>query len=110
MAWFAPRTVSATYASLGGQNRASRKSPRGRHPPAPALLPRGGPGGNDLDQSGNLGLAQTYTVYNLPADGSTIYATLYSLVGGQWLSTSATYTSAAGPGGGGPIVKKARKR
>lgn len=61
-----------------------------------------GPGGNDLDQSGNLGLTQTYTVYNLPDNGSTIYTTLYSLVGGQWLSTSATYTS----GPNGPITKK----
>ena len=51
------------------------------------------PGGNDLDQSGNLGTAQTLTVYNMPANGSTVYVTLYSLVGGQWLSTSATYTS-----------------
>jgi hypothetical protein len=50
-------------------------------------------GGNDLDQSGNLGAAQTLTVYNMPANGSTVYVTLYSLVGGQWLSTSATYTS-----------------
>ncbi len=52
-----------------------------------------GPGGNDLDSSGNLGLAQTETVYNLPANGSTIYVTLYSYVGGQWFSTASTYTS-----------------
>jgi len=52
-----------------------------------------GPGGNDLDQSGNLGNVLTETVYNLPADGSTIYVTLYSYVGGQWLSTASTYTS-----------------
>jgi hypothetical protein len=50
-------------------------------------------GGNDLDQSGNLGTAQTLTVYNMPANSTTVYVTLYSLVGGQWLSTSATYTS-----------------
>ena len=53
-----------------------------------------GPGGNDLDQSGQLGNVQTETIYNLPANGSTIYVTLYSLVGGQWLSTASTYTSA----------------
>jgi hypothetical protein len=52
-----------------------------------------GPGGNDLDSSGNLGTAQTETIYNLPADGSTIYVTLYSYVGGQWLSNPYTYTS-----------------
>ena len=50
-------------------------------------------GGNDIYQSGNLGLALTTTVYSLPADGSTIYVTLYSYVGGQWLSNSYTYTS-----------------
>ena len=50
-------------------------------------------GGNDVYSSGNLGLAQTTTVYSLPANGSTIYVTLYSLVGGQWLSTAATYVS-----------------
>ncbi len=52
-----------------------------------------GPGGNDLDSSGNLGNVLTETVYNMPADGSTVYVTLYSYVGGQWLSTAATYTS-----------------
>jgi hypothetical protein len=51
------------------------------------------PGGNDLDSSGNLGLAQTETIYNLPANGSTIYVTLYSYVGGQWLSSASSYTS-----------------
>jgi len=35
----------------------------------------------------------TTTVYSLPADGSTIYVTLYSLVGGQWLSNAYTYVS-----------------
>jgi hypothetical protein len=50
-------------------------------------------GGNDLDSSGNLGNVLTETVYNLPANGSTIYVTLYSYVGGQWLSSASTYTS-----------------
>jgi pro-kumamolisin-like protein len=52
-----------------------------------------GPGGNDLDSSGNLGTVQTETIYNLPANGSTVYVTLYSLVGGQWLSNAYTYVS-----------------
>lgn len=47
-------------------------------------------GGDDLDSSGNLGLQQTETIYNLPANGSTIYVTLYSYVGGQWLSTASS--------------------
>jgi hypothetical protein len=51
------------------------------------------PGGNDLDSSGNLGLAQTETIYNLPANGSTIYVSLYSYLGGQWLSSASSYTS-----------------
>ena len=51
------------------------------------------PGGNQYYQSGNLGNVLTTTVYSLPADGSTIYATLYSLVGGQWLSNPYTYIS-----------------
>ncbi len=51
------------------------------------------PGGNQYYQSGNLGTALTTTVYSLPADGSTIYVTLYSLVGGQWLNNAYTYVS-----------------
>ena len=50
-------------------------------------------GGNQYYQSGNLGAALTTTVSSLPADGSTIYVTLYSYVGGQWLSNAYTYTS-----------------
>ncbi len=51
------------------------------------------PGGNQYYQSGNLGTMLTTTVYSLPADGSTIYATLYSYVGGQWSSNAYTYVS-----------------
>jgi hypothetical protein len=51
------------------------------------------PGGNQYYQSGNLGNVLTTTVYSLLADGSQIYVTLYSLVGGQWLSNAYTYTS-----------------
>jgi Pro-kumamolisin, activation domain len=50
-------------------------------------------GGNDIYQSGNLGNVLTTTVYSLPADGSQIYVTLYSLVGGNWLNNQYTYIS-----------------
>jgi hypothetical protein len=50
-------------------------------------------GGNQYYQSGNLGGALTTSVSSLPANSSTIYVTLYSYVGGQWLSNSYTYTS-----------------
>jgi hypothetical protein len=50
-------------------------------------------GGNDIYSSGNLGTATTTTVYSLPANGSTIYVSLYSYVGGQWLNNPVTYTS-----------------
>jgi hypothetical protein len=50
-------------------------------------------GHNDLDSSGNLGNVLTETVHNLPANNTTIYVTLYSYVGGQWLSTASTYKS-----------------
>ena len=52
------------------------------------------PGGNNISQSGNLGTATSMTVGGLPQNGTTIYATLYSFVGGQWLSNSYTYGSA----------------
>jgi hypothetical protein len=52
-----------------------------------------GPGGNDLDSSGNLGLVLTETIYNAPANGNTIWVTLYTNVGGQWLSNAYTYVS-----------------
>jgi hypothetical protein len=50
-------------------------------------------GGNDIYQSGNLGNVLTTTVYSLPADGSTIYVTLWTYVGGQWLNNQYTYVS-----------------
>jgi len=49
-------------------------------------------GGNQYYQSGSLN-ALTTTVYSLPADGSTIYVTLYTYVGGEWLNNAYTYTS-----------------
>ncbi len=50
-------------------------------------------GGDDYYSSGNLGLAQTTTVSTLPANGSTIYVTLYSDVGGRWVNNAYTYVS-----------------
>ncbi len=35
----------------------------------------------------------TANVSGLPTDGSTVYVTLYSFVGGQWLSNAYTYTA-----------------
>ena len=35
----------------------------------------------------------TTTVTGLPTDGSTVYVTLYSLVGGNWIANSYTYTA-----------------
>jgi hypothetical protein len=54
------------------------------------------PGGNTYYQSGNLGNALSASVNGLPTNGSAIYVTLYSLVGGQWISNGYTYTAAAG--------------
>ena len=54
------------------------------------------PGGNQYYQSGNLGNVLTATVNGLPTDGSTVYATLYSLVGGQWVANAYTYTAFSG--------------
>lgn len=49
-------------------------------------------GANDIYQSGNLGSSLTTTVPSIPANGSTVYATLYSYVDGQWFSNAYTYT------------------
>ncbi len=51
------------------------------------------PGGNNYFTTGNLGNVQTIASKNLPQNGSTVYATLYSLVGGQWFSNLYTYTA-----------------
>jgi hypothetical protein len=50
-------------------------------------------GGNNIYSSGNLNTALTTTVYTLPANSTTIYVSLYSYVGGQWLNNPVTYTS-----------------
>ena len=62
------------------------------------------PGGNQYYQSGNLGNVLTTTVNGLPTDGSTVYVTLYSLVGGQWLSNAYTYTAYSASGAQGVIT------
>jgi NADH:ubiquinone oxidoreductase subunit len=51
------------------------------------------PGGNQYYQSGNLGTQTSTTVYSLPANGSQIYVTLWSLLGGSWYNNQYTYTS-----------------
>ena len=51
------------------------------------------PGGNNYYQSGNLGNVLTVTVNGLPTNGSTVYVTLWSLVGGQWVGNGYTYTA-----------------
>jgi len=49
------------------------------------------PGGNQYLQSGPLGNVLTTTVSTLPTDGSTVYVTLYTLIGSQWVGNSYTY-------------------
>ena len=52
------------------------------------------PGGNDVFQSGSLGNVNSVTVNSLPGNGTTtLYVTLYSYVGGQWLSNAYMYTN-----------------
>ena len=51
------------------------------------------PGGNQYFQSGNLGNVLQVTANGLPTNGSTVYATLYTLVNGQWLPNAYTYTA-----------------
>ena len=50
-------------------------------------------GGNNYFQSGNIGNLTSYTVNNLPIDGSTVYITLWSYVNGQWVYNEYTYTA-----------------
>jgi len=50
------------------------------------------PGGQQYT-TGNLGDVLTTTVNGLPEDGSMIYVTLYSLIGGVWSSNAYTYTA-----------------
>jgi hypothetical protein len=61
-------------------------------------------GGNTFYSSGNLGTALTTTASGLPTDGSTVYATLYSLIGGSWTSNAYTYVAAGGAGSAGVMT------
>jgi hypothetical protein len=54
-------------------------------------------GGNDIYQSGNLGNTTTATVTDMPNNGSEVYGTLWTLIGGQWYYNS--YNWQSGPGG-----------
>jgi sugar lactone lactonase YvrE len=56
-------------------------------------------GGNQYSQSGNLGNVLTTTVNTLPTDGSPVYVTLYSLIGGSWTANAYTYTALNATGG-----------
>ena len=47
-------------------------------------------GKNDLFDSGGINLLSE-TVNNLPTDGSTLYVTLYSLIGSTWQFNVYTY-------------------
>ena len=60
-------------------------------------------GGSQYSQSGSLNV-QTETVNGLPEDGSTIYVTLYSLVGGVWSGKAYTYTALSGSSCNGTIT------
>ena len=57
-------------------------------------------GGDNYYSSGNLGNVLTATVSGLPRNGSTIYVTLYSLIGGAWVPNAYTYTAFNGAAGG----------
>ncbi|MGD0932936.1 MAG: hypothetical protein ABR902_20015, partial [Candidatus Korobacteraceae bacterium] len=54
------------------------------------------PGGNNYYSSGNLGNVLTTTATGLPTDGSTIYVTLFTYVGGQWVYNQYSYTASGG--------------
>jgi hypothetical protein len=64
-------------------------------------------GGNQYLQSGPLGNVQTDTVNGLPTDASTIYVTLYSLIGGTWSGNAYTYTAFNAAGGAGSMQSPA---
>jgi hypothetical protein len=50
--------------------------------------------------SQNEGTSTTATVSGLPANGSTVYVTLYSEINGYWVNNSYTYTAYSGAGSG----------
>ena len=60
--------------------------------------------GTQYYSSGNLGNVVTATATGLPTNGSTVYITLYSLVGGSWSNNSYTYTAVNPAAGGGATM------
>ncbi len=50
-------------------------------------------GGNNYYSSGNLGNVLTVMVNGLPINGTTVNATLYSLINGSWQSNPYSYTA-----------------
>ncbi len=57
-------------------------------------------GGDNYYSSGNLGNVLTATVNGLPTNGSTLYVTLYALIGGAWVPNAYTYTALNAAAGG----------
>ena len=54
-------------------------------------------GGNQYYQSGSLpNTTLSATVSDLPEDGSNVYVTLYSFIGGSWTSNAYTFIAASG--------------
>jgi hypothetical protein len=52
------------------------------------------PGGNQYHQSQTLPTTVfSAKVSGLPTNGSTVYVTMYTLIGGQWFNNQYTYTS-----------------
>ena len=64
-------------------------------------------GGNNYYSSGNLGSVLTVTVNGLPTNGSAVYATLYSLIGGVWAPNAYTYTAFNAAAAGGVLTTPA---
>ena len=66
------------------------------------------PGGNDIYQSGNLGNVTAATVNNMPNNGSEVYGTLWTLIGGQWYFNQYQWQSGPGLGkkAGHPELQK----
>jgi hypothetical protein len=60
--------------------------------------------GTQYYSSGNIGNVVTATATSLPTNGSTVYITLYSLVGTSWNSNSYTYTAVNPAAGGGATM------
>ncbi len=54
-------------------------------------------GGNDIEQSGPLGLVQSLTVNNLPNNGTEIYATLWTQINGNLYYNEYEYQSGPSP-------------